>query len=134
MDNGLNYFRVGDLVMVDGYPRNITCVGNTYLQVEIDGVDVACKIEDVKQIPVNHHFLLINGWKMGENFRGIYIPFTKGGFEVRMKNGGNFSLTYFGETIFHHLSSISQLQHLILEYLDGKDDDDGISIFKFNEE
>ena len=132
MSNGLNYFRVGDLVMVDGYPRNITCVGNTYLQVEIDGVDTTCKIEDVKQIPVNHHFLLINGWKMGENFRGIYTPFMKGDFIVKAKIGG-FSLVYFGKERFGHLRSISQLQHLILECLDGEDND-GVSIFKFNEE
>ena len=132
IEDNLSYFRVGDLVMVDGYPRNITWVGNAYPRVEIDGVDVACKIEDIKQIPVNHHFLMINGWKMGEIFRGVYIPFTKGDFTVKAKIGG-FSLDYFGKERFGHLRSISQLQHLILEYLDGKDDD-GISIFKFKEE
>lgn len=119
--------------MVNGYPRNITWIGNDYPRVEIDGVDVACKVEDIKQTPISHHFLLINGWVMGENVRGVYTPFTKGNFEVRMKNGGNFSLNYFGEAIFRHLSSISQLQHLILECLDGKDDD-GVSVFKFKEE
>lgn len=133
MDNRLNYFRIGDLVMVDGFPRNITWIGNSYPRVEIDDVDVACKVEDIKQIPVNSHFLEMNGWKKGKYFRNLYIPFTKGNYEVRENNGGGYSLHYFGNQIKKPLRSISQLQHILAEltFDDGGDIDD-VTIFKYN--
>lgn len=137
MKNKLSYFRVGDLVMVDNYPRNITWVGSTYPRVEIDGVDVACKIEDVKQIPMNVHFLEMNGWMEGENERGIYTTYTKGNAVIKSRNGGNFSLEYYGNKIKNNVRTISQLQHILTELIEDDNNSEvsyEITNFKYKEQ
>lgn len=103
--------RIGNWVEVDGVPRKVTWLGNTYPRVDIDGVDVACKEDDMKAVPVTPYILKSNGW-VKEKGSHMFSRWKKGAFVVQFQENGTF-LEYSLVIVHLRIYSLHQLQNLI---------------------
>lgn len=120
--------RIGNWVNVDGLPRKVSWLGNTYPRVDIDGVDVACKEDDLHEIPITVYILDNNGWKQ-EEIKRMSRKYKKGSYTLRLQENGRF-LEYSNVITNLRVNSLHQLQNLIDDIEGGENE---FSKFEFYE-
>lgn len=120
--------RIGNWVGVDGLPRKVSWLGNTYPRVDIDGVDVACKEDDLHEIPITAYILDNNGWKQ-EEIKRMSRKYKKGSYTLRLQENGRF-LEYSNVITNLRVNSLHQLQNLIDDIEGGENE---FSKFEFYE-
>lgn len=117
--------RIGNWVSVDGLPRKVSWLGNTYPRVDIDGVDVACKEDDIDEIPITMYLLKTNGWE--RETERMSTKYKKWPYTLKLQENGWFLTS--GDKINNlRVRSLHQLQNLI-DDIEGENND--FSKFEF---